>query len=266
MVMCSLQTLNISLSSPPHPDVVLHLMGSHHPCTPLPSLPPVSWPYTSLSHARPCISRPNYLTLPLIWRLKFVFPFLTVIFSMFPSVFACRPKSGIRTIVPDWQSIPIFRILSFGCMDDSSSDVSEEPGEVGEAKEGFAHSPTFPSLHLRHSSFSNHSVALPTSQLVLQPFRCFTYVTAHSPILLSLLLGHRLFIYVTWRAAHICLRDLSWSMNFRPWNLLHACVRSSLQTHKYNLLYNYIIVSWADYHTTPQLQPINSRDCSKYLY
>ena len=37
-----------------------------------------------------------------------------------------------------------------------------------------AHSPTFPSLHLRHSSFSNTSVALPTSQLILQPFRCFT--------------------------------------------------------------------------------------------
>ena len=44
-----------------------------------------------------------------------------------------------------------------------------------------AHSPTFPSLHLRHSSFSNPSVALPTSQLILQPFRRFTYVTTHSP-------------------------------------------------------------------------------------
>ena len=49
-----------------------------------------------------------------------------------------------------------------------------------------AHSPTFPSLHLRHNSFSNPFVALPTSQLVLQPFRYFTYVTVHSPILLSL--------------------------------------------------------------------------------
>ena len=52
-----------------------------------------------------------------------------------------------------------------------------------------AHSPTLPSLVLRHSSFS-------------QPFRCFTYVTAHSPTLLSLLLRHRIFTYVTWRAAH----------------------------------------------------------------
>ena len=51
-------------------------------------------------------------------------------------------------------------------------------------------------------SFSNPSVALPTSQLILQTFRCFTYVTAHSPTLLSLLLRHRLFTYVTWWAAH----------------------------------------------------------------
>ena len=63
-------------------------------------------------------------------------------------------------------------------------------------------SPSFPSLHLRHSSFSNPSVALPTSQLILQLFRCFTNATAHSPTLLSPLLRHRIFTYVTWRAAH----------------------------------------------------------------
>ena len=65
-----------------------------------------------------------------------------------------------------------------------------------------AHSPSFPSFHLRHSSFSNASLAFPTPQLIIQPFRCFTYVTAHSPILISLLLRHRIFTYVTWRAAH----------------------------------------------------------------
>ena len=43
--------------------------------------------------------------------------------------------------------------------------------------------PTLPLLHLRHSSFSNTSVTLPMSQFILQPFRCFTYVTAHSPTL-----------------------------------------------------------------------------------
>ena len=65
-----------------------------------------------------------------------------------------------------------------------------------------AHSPSFPSLHLRHSSFCSPSLALPTSQLILQPFRCFTYGTAHSPTLLSLLLRHGIFTYVTWPAAH----------------------------------------------------------------
>ena len=54
------------------------------------------------------------------------------------------------------------------------------------------HSPSFPSLHLRHSSFSNPSVAL-SSQLILQPFCCFTYVTAHSPTLLLLHLRHSTF-------------------------------------------------------------------------
>ena len=56
-----------------------------------------------------------------------------------------------------------------------------------------AHSPTFPSLHLRHSSFSNPSVlylrhssfsnssiASPTSQLILQPLFRFSYVTGSS--------------------------------------------------------------------------------------
>ena len=38
------------------------------------------------------------------------------------------------------------------------------------------------------SSFSNPSVALPKSQLILQPFCSFTYVTVHSPALLLLLL------------------------------------------------------------------------------
>ena len=55
-----------------------------------------------------------------------------------------------------------------------------------------AHSPTFPSFHLHHNSFSNPSVVLPLSQLILQPFHCFTYLTVHSATLLSLLLCHKL--------------------------------------------------------------------------
>ena len=72
--------------------------------------------------------------------------------------------------------------------------------DIGKATEGLenelwrrAHSPTFPSLHLRHNSFSNPSVALPTSQLILQSFRHFTYVAAHSPTLPSLQLRHSSF-------------------------------------------------------------------------
>ena len=66
-------------------------------------------------------------------------------------------------------------------------------GEVTERLENelcSAHSPTFPSLHLRHNSFSNPSVTLPMPQLILQRFCCFTYITVHSPTLLSLLLRH----------------------------------------------------------------------------
>ena len=42
------------------------------------------------------------------------------------------------------------------------------------------HSPTLPSLFLRHSSFSNPSVASPTSQFILRPFFRFSYVTSSS--------------------------------------------------------------------------------------
>ena len=66
-----------------------------------------------------------------------------------------------------------------------------------------AHYLTLPSLYIRHSSFSNPSVASPSSpnpsvalhssQLILQPFRRFTFVTAHSPTLPSLYLRHSSF-------------------------------------------------------------------------
>ena len=42
------------------------------------------------------------------------------------------------------------------------------------------HSPTLPSLYLHHRSFSNPSVASPTSQLILQPLFCFFYITGFS--------------------------------------------------------------------------------------
>ena len=43
-----------------------------------------------------------------------------------------------------------------------------------------AHSPTLPSLYLRHNTFSYPSVASPTSQLILQHFFRFSYVTGFS--------------------------------------------------------------------------------------
>ena len=43
-----------------------------------------------------------------------------------------------------------------------------------------AHSPILPSLYLRHSSFSNPSVASPTSQFSLQPSFRFSYLTSSS--------------------------------------------------------------------------------------
>ena len=42
------------------------------------------------------------------------------------------------------------------------------------------HSPTLPSLYLRHSSFCKPSVASPTSQFILQPIFRFSYVTSFS--------------------------------------------------------------------------------------
>ena len=66
--------------------------------------------------------------------------------------------------------------------------------DVGKATEGLKDQL---SLHPHHSSFPNPSVALLTTQLILPLFRCFTYVIAHSPAHLSLLLRHRLFTYVT---------------------------------------------------------------------
>ena len=52
------------------------------------------------------------------------------------------------------------------------------------------HSPTLLSFLLRHSSFSNPSFTSPMSQLILQTFRRFTHVTTHSPILPLIYLRH----------------------------------------------------------------------------
>ena len=58
--------------------------------------------------------------------------------------------------------------------------MSSDVGEVTESLENEQSS----------CSFSMLSIALPTSYLILQPFRRFTYVTAHSPTLPLLHLRH----------------------------------------------------------------------------
>ena len=70
-------------------------------------------------------------------------------------------------------------------------------GDVGEMPMTEPHSSTLTSLHLRHSSFSNPSATLPTSQLILQPFRCFTYIIGTSPTSHLILQPFRRFIYAT---------------------------------------------------------------------
>ena len=78
-------------------------------------------------------------------------------------------------------------------------------------------SPTFPSLLLRHNSFSNPSFALPTSQLILQPFFRFSYVTGSSlnspgepPMLASLFSCHGdILKNYDWLILVICLQYMS---------------------------------------------------------
>ena len=116
------------------------------------------------------------------------------------------------------------------------SDMGGSPGEkwrargIGEAKEGLENklwrrlsngrvrewAVTYIKRRKSWKMSCDIGEASPTSQLILQPFRRFIYVTAHStalpllhlvtahsPAFLSLLLRHRLFTYVTWRAAHV---------------------------------------------------------------
>ena len=105
-----------------------------------------------------------------------------------------------------------------------------------------AHSPTFLSLLLRHNSFSNPSVALPTSQLILQPFRCFTYVTAHSPTIQLLHLRHSSssnssFASPTSQALHLASRPCGIRLPVkkntvhqnRPWETGRQGVRYGIQ-------------------------------------
>ena len=93
-------------------------------------------------------------------------------------------------------------------------------------------------LENEQMSFSKLSVASPTSQLILQPFHRFTYVTARSPTLPLLhlrdstfsspsfaSLRHRLFSYVTWRADHDMDR-FSQGFSVFHYNKFHSTISS----------------------------------------
>ena len=92
-----------------------------------------------------------------------------------------------------------------------------------------AQSPIIPSLHLRHSSFSNPSVALPTSQLILQPFRCFTYVTAHYPTLPLLHLSHSSFSNPSFASPTSQARHLR-HLASRTWVILNNWIKNILNS------------------------------------
>ena len=85
-----------------------------------------------------------------------------------------------------------------------------------------AHSPTLPSLYLRHSSFYNPSVASTTLQLILQPFHRFTYVTGsfYNPSVASPTSQA-----LHWRAADVHKLRWSYEKNTR-WYWLCICKAS----------------------------------------
>ena len=86
-----------------------------------------------------------------------------------------------------------------------------------------AHSPTLPPLYLRHSSFSNTSVASPISQLILQPLFRFFYVTGSSltslgepPMSLTVWI-----YYYGMASSHRKVMESHWNAtNFIHWDML----------------------------------------------
>ena len=91
-----------------------------------------------------------------------------------------------------------------GIQGNNNSPSPPTPFKIGKGwRMSRAHSPTLPLLYLRQSSFSNPSVASPTSQFILQPFFRFSYVTSSSlnspgePLMSSILQPFRHFTFVT---------------------------------------------------------------------
>ena len=94
------------------------------------------------------------------------------------------PNPSVASPTSQFILQPFFRI---SYVTSSSLNSSGEPSMIHIILQ------PFPSLHLRYNSFSNPFFALPMPQLILQAFRCFNYVTTHSPTLSSLHLRHSSF-------------------------------------------------------------------------
>ena len=71
-------------------------------------------------------------------------------------------------------------------------------------------------LHLHHSSFSNHSTALPTSQLIPQPFCCFTNITGTPPTSQLILQSFCRFTHITAHSTALLLLHLRHSSFSNP--------------------------------------------------
>ena len=115
-------------------------------------------------------------------------------FNLKISNLGARRGGGVHFLIDKFQTLPqycwegIIGLILLIAIRPSDGDV--KPGPLCAFRE-------------EHSSFSNLSVTWPRSQITLQPFRCFTYVIAHSPTFPSLDLRHsslqsfRCFTYVT---------------------------------------------------------------------
>ena len=90
------------------------------------------------------------------------------------------------------------------------------------------------------SSFSKLSVTSPKLQLILQPFRRFTYITAHSPTLPLLHLRHSSFSNPSFSSPksqdfHLChLASRPCSMCCNRWGQGHFCKRCSNSSSTYS--------------------------------
>ena len=84
------------------------------------------------------------------------------------------------------------------------------------------HSPNLPSLYLRHSSFSNPSIASLTSQIFFQPFLRFSYVTSsslNSPGEPPMLCNACILLYALFTHSQICYQ---WSVTSDIYKTSHS--------------------------------------------